>query len=56
MSGSIVGTGLCSNDGEKKLEVDRIMKLRIKNISIQVIPLTNSKTINTLRKTLGTFL
>ena len=55
MSGFIVSTGLCTNNGENKLEIDKIMKLKIKNLSIQVIPLFNDKNINTLRRTLGTF-
>ena len=47
---------LFSNDLEQKLEIDKIMELKIKSLSIQIIPLYTQKFIKILRKYLGTFL
>ena len=47
MSGNFFSSGILSNNGEKldKKDIANIMKLKIKNISIQIIPLHNNSQI-----------
>ena len=56
MNRYIEGSCLFSNDLEHKLKIDKIMKLKIKSLSIQIKPLYSQKSIKILRKYLGTFL
>ena len=54
MSGNFFSSGILSNNGEKldKKDIANIMKLKIKNISIQIIPLHNNSQIKDI-KSLG---
>ena len=51
MSGCFVSTGMLTNNGEKidKKDIIDIMKLKIENISIQIIPLKNNSQMKTLK-------
>ena len=50
MSGNFISTGLITNNGKKELkEIERLMNLKINDISIQVIPLSTSNIVNWTR-------
>lgn len=49
MSGSIISTGILTNDGANLLDIERIMDERIKDITIQIIPLSSNKNVKFMR-------
>ena len=50
MSGNFISTGLITNNGKKELkEIERLMNLKINDLSIQVIPLSTSNIVNWTR-------
>jgi len=49
MSGSIISTGILTNGGANLLDLERIMDLRIKDITIQIIPLSSNKNVKFMR-------
>lgn len=49
MSGSFISTGMLTNNGEAKLKIERIMNLRIENLSIQIIPIQFNSGLTFLR-------
>lgn len=49
MSGSFISTGMLTNNGEAKLKIERIMNLRIENLSIQIIPIKFNSGLTFLR-------
>ena len=49
MSGSSISSGILTNNEEDIPEIERIMKLKIKELSIQIIPLTTNKNVNNIR-------
>ena len=57
MSGFLVSTGMLTNNGEKleKGDIIDIMKSKIENISIQIIPLKHTPEMKTV-KDIGKFL
>ena len=49
MSGSVISTGILTNKGAKLLEIERISKLQIKDITIHIIPLSTNGKMKKLR-------
>ena len=49
MSGSVISSGVITYNLEKPSEINRLNKLKIESLSIQVLPLTTNQIINGLR-------
>jgi hypothetical protein len=49
MSGIFVSTGILTNNGKKTLNIDNILDLKIKDITIQIIPLSNDSNAKYIR-------
>ena len=49
MSGSSITSGILTDNIENLSEIERLMNLRIKDLSIQIIPLKSNIHINRLR-------
>ena len=50
MSGSIILTGNLTNKEENQLGVEQIMDQKIKDITIQIIPLSSDNNVKFMRK------
>ena len=50
MSGSIISTVILTNKGENQLDIEQIMDQKIKDITIQIIPLSSDNNVKFMRK------
>ena len=50
MSGSIISTGILTNKGANQLDIEQIMDQIIKDITIQIIPLSSDNNVKFTRK------